>query len=418
VQVGRTGALTPVAELEPVFLDGSTISRATLHNFDELRRKDIRVGDTVVIEKAGKVIPAIVRVLPEKRTGGETPVTEPDRCPACGGPVGNRRIASGREEEVALRCENLQCPAQRTRRLEFFAQRAALDLDGLGGIVADRLIEREWVREPLDLFDLTEDRLATLNLGTEAAPRVLGLPIARRILTALERSRTLPLHRWLYALAIPDIGEVTAYQLGRLHEDLDAVSDSALLRDLVALDEAKSRAEQMNPRSRKIQPADEAERAQREAEFARLNAECAVLSGRLQVLPPGVLGPVAARALLRYFESDPGRALLRRMRELKLRPRRALNGGGTSELAGKTVVLTGSLEGLTREQATALLRAAGATVTSSVSGKTDLVIAGAEPGESKLAQARQLNLKIVRPEELPELRAPIRPALPPGDLFG
>lgn len=406
VQVGRTGALTPVAELEPVFLDGSTISRATLHNFDEVRRKDIRIGDTVVIEKAGKVIPAVVRVLTENRTGAETRIQPPDQCPACGGPVGNRRIASGQEDEVALRCENLQCPAQRTRRLEFFAQRAALDLDGLGGIVADRLVEREWVREPLDLFNLTVDRLATLNLGTDTAPRVLGLPIARRILAALERSRALPLHRWLYALAIPDIGEVTAYQLGQLHEDLEAVSGSALLRDLIARDEAQARAEQVNPRSRKNQPAGDAERVRREAEWIQLNAECASLNERLQSLPAGVIGPVAARALLRYFESEPGRTLLRRMQDLGLRPRRAAKTGTASEWTGKTVVLTGTIEGLTREEAAALLRAAGATVVSAVSGKTHLVIAGAEPGEAKIRRARELGISIAGPEILPRSPGP------------
>ena len=235
---------------------------------------------------------------------------------------------------------------------------------------------------------------------------MLGLPIARRILTALERSRALPLHRWLYALAIPDIGEVTAYQLGRLHEDLDAVSDSALLRDLIARDEAQARAEQVNPRSRKIQPADGAERGRRKAEFARLNAECAVLSGRLQSLPAGAIGPVAARALLRYFESEPGRALLRRMQDLGLRPRRAAKTGTASEWTGKTVVLTGTIEGLTREEAAALLRAAGATVVSAVSGKTHLVIAGAEPGEAKIRRARELGISIAGPEILPRSPGP------------
>lgn len=415
VQVGRTGALTPVAELEPVFLDGSTVGRATLHNFEELARKDLRIGDTVVIEKAGKVIPAVVRALPEKRTGAETPVPVPDRCPACGGPVGSRRIASGREEEVALRCENLQCPAQRTRRLEFFAQRAALELEGLGGIVADRLVERGWVREPLDLFGLAEDRLATLNLGTDAAPRVLGLPIARKILAALAKSRDLPLHRWLYALAIPEIGEVTAYHVGQLHDDLEAVRDSALLRDVVAREDAEARAETVNPRSRKTQPANDAERARREAEWRGLREEIARLDDRLKDLPPGVLGPVAARALLSYFESGPGRETMRRMQELGLRPRKAPKGGGSAEFAGKTVVLTGTIEGLTREAVAALLRAAGATVTGSVTGKTDLVIAGAEPGESKIRRARELGIRIAGPEILPRPAPPAGPR--PGELL-
>jgi DNA ligase (NAD+) len=254
-----------------------------------------------------------------------------------------------------------------------------------------------------------------LNLGTEAAPRVLGLPIARKILAALGKSRDLPLHRWLFALAIPEIGEVTAYHLGQLHEDLEAVRDSALLRDLAARDDAEARAEEVNPRSRKVQPADDAERAKREAEWRGLREEITRLDERLKDLPTGALGPVAARALLAYFESEPGRETMRRMKELGLRPRRAPKGGRSAEFAGKTVVLTGTVEGLTREEAAALLRAAGATVTGSVTGKTDLVIAGAEPGESKIQRARELGIPIAGPEVLPRPAPPAGPR--PGELL-
>ena len=194
VQVGRTGVLTPVAELEPVFLRGSTISRATLHNEDEIKRKDIRIGDTVVIEKAGEVIPAVVRVVEEKRP----PRTPPfdflahigGQCPACGSPV-------KRDPNFAVWvCENVNCPAQLTRRLEYFARRGALEIDGLGGIVADKLVERGLVRDPLDLFDLRLEPLATLNLGTDDEPRVFSEKNARKVIDAIKFERAKDAALW------------------------------------------------------------------------------------------------------------------------------------------------------------------------------------------------------------------------------
>src|SRR5882724_7170563 len=185
VQVGRTGVLTPVAVLEPVTVSGSRVSRATLHNEDEIKRKDIRIGDTVVIEKAGEVIPAVVAVAKTKRPRSAKPFDFLEhiggKCPVCGGAV--RRDP----EFVAWRCENLQCPAQATRRLEFFAARSALDIESVGGIVADKLVEREWVREPLDLFELKIEQLAKLNLRTDVAPRIFGEKNATKAVQAIER---------------------------------------------------------------------------------------------------------------------------------------------------------------------------------------------------------------------------------------
>src|SRR6266446_5656908 len=172
VQVGRTGALTPVAALETVTVSGSRVSRATLHNEDEIKRKDIRIGDTVVIEKAGEVIPAVIEVVKSKRPRSAKPFDFFEhihgKCPICGGSI--RRDP----QFVAWRCENLHCPAQTTRRLEFFGARGALDIESVGGIVADKLVERGLVREPLDLFDLRIEQLAKLNLGTDETPRVFG----------------------------------------------------------------------------------------------------------------------------------------------------------------------------------------------------------------------------------------------------
>ena len=218
VQVGRTGVLTPVAELEPVFVQGSTVARATLHNEDEIRRKDIRIGDTVVVRKAGMVIPEIFEVVKTKRPPG---APEFDlfkhvggQCPACGGPIAKEKMSGGETDEVAWRCQNIAgCPAQLTRRVEYFAQRKALDLESLGGIVAEKLVERGLVKEPLDLFDLKLEVLGKLNLGTDDEPRTFGEKNATKILDALQRAKTAPLSRWIHALAIADVGEATAKQL-------------------------------------------------------------------------------------------------------------------------------------------------------------------------------------------------------------
>ena len=262
VQVGRTGVLTPVAELEPVFVQGSTISRATLHNEDEIRRKDIRIGDTVVIRKAGMVIPEIFEVVKTKRPPG---AKEFDlfqhvngKCPACGEPIAKEKVSAGHAEEVAWRCQNVAgCPAQLTRRIEYFAQRKALDLESLGGIVAEKLVERGLAKEPLDLFDLLDpkqkkeklEQLAKLNLGTDDEPRVFGEKNAIKVLEALDRARTFPLARWLLALGIPHVGETTAYQLTNFHHKLQDFANSRILRDVVALVKKVNDAKSMSPDS-------------------------------------------------------------------------------------------------------------------------------------------------------------------------
>ncbi len=282
VQVGRTGVLTPVAELEPVFVQGSTISRATLHNEDEIRRKDIRIGDTVVIRKAGMVIPEIFEVVKTKRPpdskefdlfkhiGG--------KCPACGGTIAKDKIKTIRsgdrplsrpadtlspaggggegrgeealDDEVAWRCQNIAgCPAQLTRRVEYFAARKALDLESLGGIVAEKLVERGLVKEPLDLFDLKLDVLGKLNLGTDEEPRVFGEKNAKKILDALERAKTAPLSRWLLALGIANVGEATARLIAEMHEDFKDIASSEILKGIPDLEEVRRELDWVNPES-------------------------------------------------------------------------------------------------------------------------------------------------------------------------
>jgi DNA ligase (NAD+) len=380
IQVGRTGILTPVAVLEPVLVSGSTVARATLHNEDEIKRKDIRIGDTVVIEKAGEVIPAVVEVAKSKRPSGAKPFDFAKhihgKCPVCGGRI--RRDP----EFVAWRCENLYCPAQTTRRVEFFAARSALDIESIGGIVADKLVERRLVREPLDLFDLKVEQLAKLNLGTEEAPRVFGEKNATKAINSIERARTLPLSRWLFALAIPDVGKTTANQLARFHETIQEVAASELLRDVVDYHEKrddKNSAREIADRLIK-------------SRFGKPSKSKAAKGGIVTEV-----GTVVAHSVLDFFVSSTGKAILRRMNELGIQPKSekvSAKNAAELPLAGKTFVLTGTLPTMTREEATEKIEALGGHVTGSVSKKTDYVLAGLEPG-SKFDKAKELGVKII-----------------------
>src|SRR5438034_2941168 len=259
IQVGRTGILTPVAVLEPVLVSGSTVGRATLHNEDEIKRNDIRIGDTVVIEKAGEVIPAVVEVVKSKRPRSAAPFDFfkhiHGKCPVCGGPV--RRDP----QFVAWRCENIQCPAQTTRRVEFFAARGALDIESVGGIVGDKLVERGLVRERLDLIELKLEQLAKLNLGTEEAPRIFGEKNATKAIHAIERARTFPVSRWLFAIAIPEVGKTTATQLARFHDNIDDVAHSRLLRDVLDYHEKREQKQNANEIAERLIQAGFAERS-------------------------------------------------------------------------------------------------------------------------------------------------------------
>ncbi len=403
VQVGRTGVLTPVAELDPVFVSGSTVARATLHNEDEIRRKDIRIGDTVVIEKAGEVIPAVVRVRTDLRRGDEIPFAMPTACPACGQPV-------VREEGfVAVRCVNLHCPAQLTRLLDHFAMRGALDLEGLGDKVALTLVERGLVRSPLDVFALTLADLAPLNLGTDDEPRTFGEKNARKLLDAIERAKTAPLWRWLHALAIPEIGAVTARDLAALHPDLEALAASPHLRAILALEDLDARIAAANPRAAENRAKSPEERAALEPLHRALLAEANALGESL--LAAGVaqpskaagrearhattkIGPVAARAVLTWLESPAGQTTRQRFPTLGIHPAaEAPAPATTGALAGKTFVITGTLSA-PRETFAAEIARLGGKVTGSVSKSTDYLLAGAEAG-SKLARAQELGVPIL-----------------------
>ena len=389
IQVGRTGVLTPVAVLEPVTVSGSRVSRATLHNEDEIKRKDIRIGDTVVIEKAGEVIPAVIEVVKSKRLRSARPFDflkhVHGKCPVCGSPV--RRDP----QFVAWRCENIQCPAQTTRRVEFFAARSALDIESIGGIVADKLVERGLVREPLDLFELKLEQLANLNLGTEEAPRIFGEKNATKAIHAIERARTLPLSRWLFALAIPDVGKTTAMQLARFHETIEDVADSQLLRDVLTYHERSD--ENRKQIANRLIDAGFAEKSK-----SKSGKEAGIVTE---------VGPVVAKSVLEFFGSEPGRKILRRMKQLHISPKSekiSAKKAAKLPLADKAFVLTGALPSMTREEATAKIEALGGHVSGSVSKKTDYVLAGAEPG-SKFEKAKQLRIRILTEAEFRKLLA-------------
>jgi DNA ligase (NAD+) len=426
IQVGRTGALTPVAELEPVFLAGSTISRATLHNEDYIREKDIRIGDTVTIEKAGEVIPAVVGVVLKKR-----PQPEPskfdfskhlkDKCPVCGGEI-------ARDPEFSVwRCLNIAgCPAQSVRRVEFMAQRRALDIESMGGVVSEKLVERGLVKEPLDLFELKTDQLAKLNLGTQDEPRIFGEKNAVKVIRALERAKTFPLARWLFALGIQEVGETTAYEIANFHNNLEYVANSAFLNGIAKLGNLYDELVLVSPFVRENKPMSSEERASRKQQFERLKNEILILGEKLEkegvvkrnkkwaqlaeknskAVPEFVtiVGTKVAKNIVDFFASKTGRKVLSRLQKLGIDPKGVSKTSGTSAasgnlpFSGKAFVLTGSLANMTRDNATDEIRARGGSVVGAVSSNTDFVVAGEKAG-SKLEKANELGVKILTEKE-------------------
>jgi DNA ligase (NAD+) len=328
-QVGRTGALTPVARLEPVFVGGVTVSNATLHNMDELTRKDVRVGDTVVIRRAGDVIPEVARVLPERRVKGAKLLVLPSVCPVCGSPV-------VREETQAIaRCTGGRtCAAQRKEEIKHFASRRALDIQGLGDKLVEQLVDRDWVRTPADLFALRTDQLSTLER--------MGDKSAEKLRSAILASMHTSLPRFLYALGIRDVGEATALALAQHFQDIGPLR----------------------------QAADE----------------------EIQRVPD--VGPVVAKNVAAYFHDSDNAAIVDRLLAAGISWPAPTPASAQTKLTGKTFVLTGTLEALTREAAGEAITQLGGKVSGSVSKKTHYVVAGAEAG-SKLKKAQQLGVPVL-----------------------
>lgn len=371
VQVGRTGVLTPVAELTPVLISGSTVSRATLHNQDEIDRKQIQIGARVLIEKAGEIIPAIVKVT--QAVAGAPVFSLYDyvagKCPSCLAPI------SREEGLVAWRCTNFTCPAQAVTGIRHFAARKALDLDGLGEMAAEALVRRGHCATPLDLFKLNEDILANLNLGSDDSPRRFGEKNATKILVALEAAKQKPLHRWLFAMGIRQLGESAAKELSRLHYRLSEIPRSGILTEI--LKDTRAGAKKNN----------------------ELIAKYSIT---------GNVGPAVAEAILTFFNSDAGRKVLSSLSELGIDPVSenylpiaAEADRSLLPLAGKTFVITGTLS-TDRDAMKALIESKGGKVSGSVSAKTHYVLAG-EGGGSKRDKAEQLGVTILDEAELTDL---------------
>ena len=325
--VGRTGTLTPVAQLDPVPIGGVTVQNASLHNMDEIARKDVRIGDTVIVERAGDVIPYVVKSIPDTRTGAERIFEMPAECPVCGA------VVSREEGEAAYRCTGLACSARLKESLRFFAHRGSMDIDGLGGRIIDQLVERGLVHDPGDLYSLTKEQVAALDRLADKS--------AQNLVEALERSKTTTLPRFLSSLGIRLVGEATARQIAEVFGDLDRI---------MAADEEG-----------------------------------------LQEVPD--IGPEVARSLAGFFAQEQNRAVIAKLLRAGVRfPAVAVKPAG--RLTGKTFVLTGTLDSLTRSEAKQRLQVLGAKVTASVSKKTDYVVAGSDPG-AKRDKAEKLGVPIL-----------------------
>jgi DNA ligase (NAD+) len=352
VQVGRTGVLTPVARLKPVFVGGVTVTNATLHNEDELRRKDVRIGDTVVVRRAGDVIPEVRAVRLEERPDGAREFRMPARCPVCDSPV--VRLPG----ESATRCTGgLYCPAQRVGALLHFKGRRAIDIEGLGDKLAEQLVESEMVSSPADLYGLPLDQLAALER--------MGEKSARNLLASIERSRDVPLGRFIYALGIPGVGEEVAKILARHFGALPALLEARW--DRIAAEKEAVRK-------------DNARRKRR--------------GEALAPVPLEGIGPEIMESVRQFLHEPHNRDVIRRLTDARTGVRLQAEPRVAGPHAAKTFVLTGTLPGMTRDEARSLIESKGHKVAGSVSKSTDYVVAGKDPG-SKLEQARELDIAVL-----------------------
>jgi DNA ligase (NAD+) len=338
LQVGRTGAVTPVAELEPVLLAGTTVKRATLHNADEIARKDVRVGDTVLVEKAGEIIPAVIEVVLAKRPADSAVYVFPSDCPACGTPLARE------EGGVKWMCVNPDCPEKIRRRIEHFASKACVDIDGLGEEVVDLLLSKNLIRSVPDLFHLTRAQLLPLKKSGEVW--------AGNLVNAIAARRTADLWRVIHGLGIPQVGAAAAKDLARRFRSLDALAESSL-NEIVQIDG---------------------------------------------------FGEKTAESVRTWFNQPSNRVLVAELLAARVTPTAPATGPAGGALAGKTLVLTGTLPSLSREQAQTMIEAAGGKVSGSVSKKTHYVVAGEEAG-SKLEKARALGVTVLSEAELLALLA-------------
>jgi DNA ligase (NAD+) len=330
-QVGRTGALTPVARLDPVFVGGVTVSNATLHNMDEVERKDVRIGDTVVIRRAGDVIPEVVKVVEGKRPKNARQVKLPTKCPICGSPVERS------EEQAVARCTaGFSCPAQRKEALRHFASRRAMDIEGLGSKLIDQLVDSDRLKSAADIYELTVEELAELER--------LGEKSATKLVRAIENSKSTTLPRFLYALGIRDVGESTSAALAEHFASLDALADA----DVEAIQETPD------------------------------------------------VGPVVAKHVHDFFRKAENRKVVKRLQDLGVHWPAIKKSAKASSgpFSDKTFVITGTLSGMTRDEARDRITALGGKTSDSVSKKTSYLVVGDSPG-SKLKKAEALGVQVL-----------------------
>ncbi len=342
VQVGRTGVLTPVAEFDPTTVDGSVVSRATLHNYDELARKDVRIGDTIIIHKAGDVIPEVVGAVMSLRPPGAWIPEVPQTCPSCGSPVFR--------DGAFLRCDSTECPAQLQTRLEHWVSRGAMDIDGLGTKIIENLVASGLLKDVVDFYKLDVDTLAEVATGEEkkdGSPRVFGIKNATKAIEQIEASKQRPFENLLFAIGIRNIGKTTAEALAKAFKTMDVLMDAS------------------------------------EPQLCQVDG----------------VGEVVAEGIREFFDTQDNRDLIERLREAGLQMAIDESDAKPQTLAGLTFVLTGSLERYDRATAEELLRAYGAKTSGSVSKKTSYVVAGPGAG-SKLRKAEELGVPVLDEDQL------------------
>jgi DNA ligase (NAD+) len=352
-QVGRTGTLTPTAVLDPVNVGGVTVTHATLHNMDEIRRLDLKIGDTVILERAGDVIPKVLEVLPKLRDGKEKEIKTPSKCPICGSDV--ERIAG----EVAFRCVNTECYAVELRRLSHFTSKGAVDIEGLGPKIVEQLMKAGLVQDVADFYSLTEGDLKPLERFADKS--------VENLINSINNKKIIPLERFLIGLGIRHIGEESALLLAK---QLKIKNEKLKINDLLS-------------------------------RILKISKE--------KLIEVEDFGPIVTESVYRWFRDEKNKKILDKFDKygVLLDISHLKNNNESSELSGKTVVLTGSLSGLTRSEAKAKIRELGGKVASSVSQKTDFVLAGDSPG-SKYDKAKELGIKIISEEEFLHIVIPGR----------
>ena len=338
VQVGRTGTLTPVAVLRPIELAGSTVSRASLHNQDEIGRKDVRIGDHVLIEKAGEIIPQIVSVVKNKRNGAEKEFFMPKICPACGSAVKKLK------NEVALRCENMSCPAQLKERIRHFASRDAMDIEGMGDSIVAQLVDNKMIKDYGDAYGLKHKEVADLDRMADKS--------AANLISAIEKSKSNTLNRLVYGLGIRHVGVRSAWILASRFKTLARLAETSM-EELQGINE---------------------------------------------------IGPVMAESIYNFFRTEENKKLIEKLKRNGVNTEERGVSSKSKDLEGKTFVVTGSMEGFSRNEIEELIRSRGGNASSSVSKNTDYVVAGKDPG-SKFEKAKQSGVKIINEQEFKKLIA-------------